>query len=46
MPGFLHFYQGAVTVSEFYDMPHATYLQMRAYQKQAEQQLKDLPRGR
>ena len=45
MPGFLHFWQGAVTVSEFYDMDHTTYLRMRAYQKQVEQQLRNMPRG-
>lgn len=45
MPAFLHFYQGAVRYSEYYDMPHVDWLRMRSYQKQVERHLKDLPRG-
>lgn len=39
MPGFLHFWQGAVTIDQFYAMDYGDYLRMRAYQRQAEKQI-------
>ena len=45
MPAFLHFYQGAVQYADYYDMPHADWLRLRSYMKQAEQQLRNVPRG-